>query len=207
MPEKSPPPPVASTPPSRIPTFPPISLKTRTSQQRHMSQMSQMSQTMNLHRLKAVLTQQRHMSQMSQMSQTMNLRQMTIVLSQRKHMALRHFACKENRVEKRQEPLSLPLQMPVMVLNGELKATLLILSSRSRSHLGLPVTGGETPCANWLASCVPAARKVTKSRHMSQMSQTSQTRSILKMKIALSLLQLREIVINFSTVEAPYVKG
>ena len=122
-------------------------------------------------------------------------------------MALRHFACKENRVEKRQEPLSLPLQMPVMVLNGELKATLLILSSRSRSHLGLPVTGGETPCANWLASCVPAARKVTKSRHMSQMSQTSQTRSILKMKIALSLLQLREIVINFSTVEAPYVKG
>ncbi len=41
-------------------------------------------------------------------------------------------------------------------------------------------------------------------RHMSQMSQT---RSILKMKTALSLLQLREIVICFSTVEAPYVKG
>ncbi len=78
-------------------------------------------------------------------------------------MALRHFVCKENRVEKRQEPLSLPLQMPVMLLNGELKAALLVLSSRSRSHLGPPVTGGATRCANWLASCVPAARKVTKS--------------------------------------------
>ena len=77
--------------------------------------------------------------------------------------ALRHFVCKENRVEKRQEPLSLPLQMPVMLLNGELKAALLILSSRSRSHLGPPVTGGATRCAKWLASCVPAARKVTKS--------------------------------------------
>jgi hypothetical protein len=43
-------------------------------------------------------------------------------------------------------------------------------------------------------------------KHLSQMSQMSQTRSILKMKIALSLLQLREIVICFSTVEAPYVK-
>ncbi len=44
-------------------------------------------------------------------------------------------------------------------------------------------------------------------KHVSQMSQMSQTRSILKMKIALLLLQLREIVICFSTVEAPYVKG
>jgi len=84
--------------------------------------------------------------------------------------ALRHIVCKENRVEKRQEPLSLPLQMPVMLLNGELKAALLILSSRSRSHLGPPVTGGATRCANWLASCVPAARKVTKS-HVSSMGQ------------------------------------
>jgi len=71
--------------------------------------------------------------------------------------------CKENRVEKRQEPLSLPLQMPVMLLNKELKTALLILSSRNRRHLGPPVTGGVTRCANWLASCVPAARNVTKS--------------------------------------------
>ncbi len=48
---------------------------------------------------------------------------------------------------------------------------------------------------------------LSEQRHMSQMSQMSQTRSILKMKIALSLLQLREIVTCFSTVEAPYVKG
>ena len=91
--------------------------------------------------------------------------------SRRTQVALRHFACKENRVERRQEPLSLPLQMPVMLLNGELKAALLILSSRSRSHLRPPVTGEATSCANWLASWVPAAHKVTKSPHMSQVSQ------------------------------------
>src|SRR5947209_3411389 len=84
-------------------------------------------------------------------------------VSQRGQMALRHFACKENRVEKRQEPLSLPLQMPVMLLNGELKAALFILSSRSRSHLGPLVTGRATRCANWLVSYVPAAHKVRKS--------------------------------------------
>src|SRR5947208_9729333 len=90
-------------------------------------------------------------------------------VSQRGQMALRHFACKENRVEKRQEPLSLPLQMPVMLLNGELKAALFILSSRSRRHLGPLVTGGATRCANWLVFYVPGARKVRK-RHLRHLS-------------------------------------
>src|SRR5205085_2264347 len=58
-PEKSPPPPVASIPPSSIPTSPPISMKTRMSQQRHMSQMSQ---TSSLRKMKTALSQQRHMS-------------------------------------------------------------------------------------------------------------------------------------------------
>src|SRR5205807_9620712 len=112
--------------------------------------------------------------------QTRNLHQLKASLPQRRQVALRHFACKENRVEKRQEPLSLPLQIPVMLLNGELKAALLILSSRSRSHLRPPVTGGAIRCANWLASCLLAARKVMKSLQMSQVSQVSQVSQILK---------------------------